>query len=102
MKTMTMMDTNTETSGDNLQNAVLEIKRNRGQISSNWLEDVSFKSDATMKVAHSYDDFFKILTINLCWEFVLLFLSYFLLWSSKVMFCNNDRSKKNTKTIRTP
>ena len=46
---MTMTDTKTKTSGDNLQNAILEIKRNRGQISSNWLEEAPSKATMTMK-----------------------------------------------------
>ena len=38
--------------------------------------------------------------INICLELVLLFLSYFLLWSSKVIFCY-DRSQKKATNITT-
>ena len=100
------MSTNTKISGDNLQNAIIEIKRNRGQISSNWLENAPSKVTRQWRLRilmmnlSKFSPDFTFSFSNLLWEFVLLFMSYFLLWSSKVMFCD-DRSKKKATNIAT-
>ena len=78
---------------------------NKGQISSNWLDEAPSKVTRRRRlrvfimIFSRFSSDYTSSFINFRCKLLLLFLSYILLWSSKVTFCINDRSEKKRQSI---